>query len=301
MTKNVAIIALSLLLQCAYAQTKHQGVLPFTGLQYVENGIYPKKIEVELEESKWISNQLPTEATFEVKLIEPRGFSIDTASNYHPNIRLTILDEKGDTVGHTDTFMGDGVLFPSFDFNNLSMSLAFKKGTPLGNYTIFASFYDELFPASFDIELNVELVDAPYTNFVTNWHHSYTSDRGYRVETIEAELAGISCSRDTILYNNTVAVTMEIFEIKLPISEMKKGTSSLIIYDEHLNIVPLESLKYAPSVKLDYMPTANYNPNSHLMAIVVFPATTNVRNYTFRWKWESHDKKEKIDFVGQIK
>ena len=301
MLKIYASIAFCFILFSGFSQTKQHGILPFTGLRYVENGISSKKIEVELEESKWISNKLPVKSTFEVKLVEPIGFSLDSAANYHPNIRLSILNEAGDTVGHTDTFIGDGVLFPSFNFNNLSLSLAFKDGTPLGKYTIFASFYDELVPASLDIQLDVELVDEPHSNFTTNWHSSFTSYTGYHVETISTELSGITCSRDTIAYNNTVAVNMKIFEIKLPSQDLKKGTSSLIIYDANLNVIPLESLKYPPSIELDHVQTANYNPNSYLSVIIVFPMSENIEHYLYRWQWESADKKEKIDFIGQIK
>lgn len=300
MKKICVSILLCMIFLPVLSQARKEGILPFTGLQYTENGIYAKKIEVDLEENHWISNQLPVESTFEVKLMNPRGFSMDSTGNYHPNIKLTIVDTAGDTVGHSDKFMGDSPLLSSFELDKLSLSLAFKAGTPLGEYTIFAKFYDELSSASLDIKLDVELVDQPYSNFTTNWYNSYTSFTGYNIETIKAELSGIKCYRDTIKYNNTVAVFLEIFEIAIPSQQMKQGKSILTVYDNDRNVIPLEKLKYPPSITLDYTPTANYNPNSSLNIVVVFPQSEDIQNYFIRWQWQSQDGKEKIDFVGKI-
>ena len=273
-------------------------IVPFTGIIYQEKGVYIKDIVVELDEQTWTSNQLPTGSEFEIKLIEPKGFSIDKDHNYHPNIRLTIFDDKGDTVGHTDQFMGVDNVFDQFTMENLSLSLGFKPGTPTGHYTVKASFYDELFPSSIDLILELDLVETIQSKPVTDEVYSFISYKGYRAKTNGNELKEIKLGQtDSTTSRTMIEIPVNLNGYAVSKEELVNSGTFNVSYcylnkNSDLRTIDIESMG-----KIEVTETASGASNIEL--VIAIPINLYRKNDFVRFRWDSKDGKA-LDFVLKL-
>ena len=120
------------------------GIFPLTGASYKREGIWGKEVEFELDGQTWISNRLPIDKKFEIKLVEPTGLRTDKAGSYKPGIELIILNNSNDTLGYAENMLENVAdTWDEFMLKNLSISLTFNsQSKPGDSLTIVTRFFD---------------------------------------------------------------------------------------------------------------------------------------------------------------
>ena len=274
-----------------------QSILPFSGMKVEGHGIYCKKVETRLNDSYWTSNRLPVETKFQIKLIKPKGFSLDTAGYYHPNIRLCITDMAGDTMALVEKFMGEDPMFQSGTMNHLSLTLSFNEGTELGKYRVQASFFDELYPASYDVDFVLELVESEELN-TTDFLTSFTSDRGYELNASEVGLSNVLAELDTLTYGKMIYHEIKLLGVELTKAEIQQtGTYFIEGFDPEMNLLNESQMAREPNLTL-----IGRGPTTDVYIKMYLPLDTeNAEDYFLRWRWESNDGKKIIDVVNTFK
>ncbi|HSN59770.1 MAG TPA: hypothetical protein VLR49_02465, partial [Ferruginibacter sp.] len=94
MIKPFALLFAIILTICNSAFAQSNGVLPFTGIQYFNEGIWAKYVEVSIDGNKLISNRIPANKEFIIKLQLPTGFTEDAAKKLYPAAEVSFLNSR---------------------------------------------------------------------------------------------------------------------------------------------------------------------------------------------------------------
>ncbi len=290
---KVFLIA-SLFLTLNYASAQNTQIMPFTGLKYTENGVYAKSIEVELDEQTWTSNQLPSESSFKIKLIKPKGFVADEEGYYRPNIRITFFVEAGDTVGHSDNFMGQDPIFDEFSLEDLSLTLGFKTGTPFGNYLLKASFYDQLSDNSIDFQFEIELLENVIPKPVTSHVYSFNSFEGYSVKTNGFSIENVQLGKiDSLTYSDKIIIPISFVTIEIPKKEfLNIETFKVLYYESSASAKPIKTDIKAKSKIIAKKETSTA---TRLDLMITIPKSIYKKDDFIRFRWDSADSVHTLD------
>lgn len=287
-------LTITLLFVFHYLSAQVTQILPFTGIQYYENGIYAKSIEVELDDQTWTSNQLPSESSFKIKLNKPKGFTANEQENYLPNVRVTILDSEMDTVGHAEKFMGENAIFDKYSLDNLSLTLGFKPGTPFGKYLIKASFYDQLSTNSLDFNFNVELLEDVQPKPVTNSVNSFYSFKGYSIKTNGFGIEQIELGEiDSLTYSDKVTVPISFVGIEIPEGKFLNKDLYSLYYDSFSgSLQPIQtdikSLSQISTKKIS-------DTLTRIDVVIMIPKNLFKKGDFVEFRWDSQSKEHTLD------
>ena len=136
----------AILLLTALFSVAQTEILPLTGFKVYSEGISYSDIEIRLEDSYWVSNRLPLEKSFEIKILKPTGFAANEGY-LEPGIEVCLTNMKADTLGYvSDMYGGKGEqLIPEDYFKSLKLSLALSEGLfPGDTVLLYARFFDYL-------------------------------------------------------------------------------------------------------------------------------------------------------------
>ena len=263
-----------------------QGILPFSGAKFFQHGMGGEEIEIKLAEDIWISNRLPVNTEFEMKLIRPTGLTIAEDGNFHPGVEVLMLNTKKDTLAFVPNIFGDeneGV--DAELFKSLTLSLAFNEMSKPGDTCqILTRFFDTRSANYLLVDFLVIIADPSLPLAVTNSTHSVSSEGNYH-----GIASGVEMQK--------VDVTVEegskspFFEIRLSeLSEItekdyREGKSAVWVLDGELNDKLLEKNNISAKTTGDKTDM-----------VIKIPLRINGKYVRFRW--ESKDGKKVIDFVG---
>ena len=288
------ILTTTLILALNYLSAQITQILPFTGIRYTENGVYAKSIEVSLDDKTWTSNLLPSNSSFKIKLNKPQGFTVDEQNNYHPNIRVTMFNSKGDTVGHAEKFIGDGVVFDQFSLDDLTLTLGFKPGTPLGSYLIKAAFYDQLSPKSLDLSFNVELMEDVNPKPITNYEATFYSYTGYVVKTSSFKAEEVLLGTvDSLKYKDKVIIPVSILGIELPKEQFLD--TDLFSFSHH-TLSNTTDIKAQSQMQVR---TAS-DSTTQLDLLFILPKSDYKKDDFVQFRWDSKDKEYVLDCILKL-
>jgi hypothetical protein len=141
--KNVIILyIIGLFVHTTIHAQENVRIIPFQGIKMTQNGIGCKSVDITLEGVKWVSNQLPRNKQFKIKVDKPTGFTIED-ENVFPGISILFTTTKHDTLGYAENLFGDDSegMYSEF-LSNLSVNLSFNEDvlpgdTVLGEITFF--------------------------------------------------------------------------------------------------------------------------------------------------------------------
>lgn len=277
-----------------FASAQITQILPFSGLRYTEKGISAKQIDVDLDDKTWTSNQLPENSSFKIKLIKPKGFAVDDEGKCHPNIRVTLLNEVGDTMGHAEKFLGDGVVFDQTSLDDFSLTLGFKAGTPLGKYLIKATFYDLLSSNTLDIVFNIDFVKATEPKPTSNYVQTFTSYVGYIVKATDYKIDKVKLGEiDALKYEDKIVIPISITGIQLPKEVFSDKNLFSFSYHTVTKTTDVGSIS-------DIQIKSGADETTDLELLITVPKSLYKKGDFVQFRWDSKDKKFVLDGVIKL-
>ena len=278
------------MISCAsFAQ---QGVLPFTGLRYSENGISAKEIKVELDEATWTGNRLPLNTKFEIQLVDPIGFLMENEM-YYPGVELMMTNSAGDTLGYVaDLFSGEEVIAISdAELSNLSVTLGFNDQSKFGDTClIHARFFDKKSTNDIHLWFDVMIVDADLPLEQTFSTFGATSYLGYNGLASGVEISSIAVEVDERQDENDIRVLMIDPIIGLSLDEWNAGKTTMILYDEQLSPMSFPIDQCVISAQ-------QADGGEGIAARIEIPVIKERTSKFNRFRWESVDGKKIVDVV----
>jgi hypothetical protein len=279
------------------AQTN--GILPFTGIKYFREGVWSKEIEVTANGNTMVSNKIPVNTDFDIKLLEPRGFFPDAAGKYYPGIKVLLLkSNKKDTLGYSPNIFSknESLGFTNASFKSLTVTLGFHNKLTVGD-TIYQyiTFFDTKSKNKLLIEFPVIIADSLQTG---EWIATASGTKGYnaaacggiKLKKIEAYLDSTYYPKS--LYHNLRSAEM----LGITTEEISKGKFETWVFDEQMKEIPFikEAKQYAAKT------FTGKDEINILVQVPLNPDDTQNKKYAVRYRWQSADGKKVIDIINKF-
>jgi len=227
---------------CTYSifYAQNYGVLPFTGATFKEEGIKFKDIEITLEDNTWISNKLPIDKSFEIKMKNPVGFEVINGMCF-PGISILVCSKNGDTLGYAPNIYGDYNEGLEFEYlKSLTVKLGYNEQSKVGDtLSVNVVFFDSKGTRKTSVDMTNIIVNPILPLNTTNSTYSSKSYTGYRVNsTVEAKHIE---TNDTIIKGEKYQFFSINHVIMSPVV-MDKMKSIFTVYDSNCNVIDPKSI-----------------------------------------------------------
>jgi hypothetical protein len=277
------------------------GILPLNGIKYFRDGVWAKKIEVLVNDKTILSNKVPHNIDFDIKLVQPTGFVADGSGKFYPGIQVLLLNAKKDTLGYSPNIFGSKPTpFEKMHFKSLTATLGYTQKAKEGDTVYqYITFFDTRSKNELKLEFPVVISFKPDSLLTTEYTSTASGTKGYnaaatngiQLNTIEAYLDSTYFPKS--LYYNLRSAKM----LGITLDEAKAGTFTAWLYDENMKEVPQpkQAQQYFALLK-----TGSDEINV-LVQIALNPTDKNNKKYTARYRWESKDGKKVIDVVNKFR
>jgi hypothetical protein len=276
------------------------GILPLSGIKYYRDGVWGKKIEVLINDKNVISNKIPHNTDFDIKLFEPTGFVADEKGKYYPGIKVLLLNNKKDTIAYSPNIFGNKATpFEKMRFKSLTATLGYTQKVNEGDTIyLYITFFDTRSTNKLKLEFPITISFKSDSLLTTDFISSASGTKGYnaaatngiQLNTIEAYLDSTYYPKS--LYYNLRSAKM----LGITLAEAKAGTFKTWVYDENMNEVPHPKL---PQQYFALLKNGSDEINV-LVQIPLNPTDKNNKKYTARYRWESSDGLKVIDVVNKF-
>ena len=300
MLKTFFFCVSNILAFCCFSFAQSNGILPFTGIQYFNEGLYAKYAEINIDGSTLMSNRIPANRDFIFKLQLPAGFTEDAAKKVYPAVEVIFFSSKKQQLAVIPNLLKDSEKtgFPLSSLKEIPVRLNLQSQW-LKNETeclIQVRYYDLkskkqlrlLFPVS--IAATTEpLALSKLSGYIK------TSDQSLGLSNI------IKIDKATVMVDTSIRVAPKnaYLSIEMPeltgtsMTEVLNGKHSFWVYDKNMNEIKIADklLKKVGGAMEDNL--------VNLTVKIPFRLKTDTKQlYTVRYRWESTDRKKIIDIVS---
>ena len=275
------------------------GVLPLTGIQYFNEGISAKYIEVSVDGLKLLTNRIPANKEFSVTLQLPTGFVPDAAKKIYPAAEVTVLNLRKQVLATMGNVLKEyeATGFVAQGYNSLNLKVSLRKEW-LKNETecvLQVRYYDLKSKKQMRLLFPVSVAPPGEPLSVSKLPISIkTNDESFGISNA-LKMTKADISLDTSI---RVAPKNAYLSIDMPgitgtnMAEVLNGKYSFWVFDQNMNEVkPTDKLlkKVGGSMEDELV---------NLTIKIPFRLKSDLKKrYTVRFRWESPDKKKIIDIV----
>ena len=296
-TSFLALLSLTIICNTTLAQTT--GVLPLTGIQYFNEGISAKYIEVSIDGAKLISNRIPANKEFSIGLLLPTGFVPDAAKKIYPAAEVTVLNSRKQVLASMGNVLKayEGTGFAAQGYNTLSLKVSLRTEW-LKNEAeciVQVRYYDLkskkqlrlLFPVSIAAPNEPLAVSKLPISIPTNDESLGMSNA------LKIKKADIMVDTSIRVAPKNAYLSIDIPGITgTSMAEVLGGKYTFWVFDQSMNEIKIADklLKKVGGSMEDEL--------VNLTVKIPFRSKTDLKKgYIIRYRWESTDKKKIIDIV----
>lgn len=296
-TSFLALLSLTIICNTTLAQTT--GVLPLTGIQYFNEGISAKYIEVSIDGAKLISNRIPANKEFSIGLQLPTGFVPDAAKKIYPAAEVTVFNSRKQVMASMGNVLKayEGTGFAAQGYNTLSLKVSLRTEW-LKNEAeciVQVRYYDLkskkqlrlLFPVSIAAPNEPLAVSKLPISIPTNDESLGMSNA------LKIKKADIMVDTSIRVAPKNAYLSIDIPGITgTSMAEVLGGKYTFWVFDQSMNEIKIADklLKKVGGSMEDEL--------VNLTVKIPFRSKTDLKKgYIIRYRWESTDKKKIIDIV----
>lgn len=300
MLKTLFLCITSVLGSYSLVFAQNNGLLPFTGIQYFNEGLYAKYAEISIDGSTLMSNRIPANKEFVFRLQSPAGFTEDGAKKVYPAVEVIFFSSKKQQLAIMPNLLKETEK-TGFYLNNLK-ELPVKLNLQsqwLKNETeclIQVRYYDLKSKKQLRLLFPVAIATATEPLALSKLS-SYikTSDQSLGLSNI------IKIDKATVMVDTSIRVAPKnaYLSIEIPeltgssMTEVLNGKHNFWVYDKNMNEIKIADklLKKVGGAMEDNL--------VNLTVKIPFRLKTDYKQlYTVRYRWESTDRKKIIDIVS---
>jgi hypothetical protein len=285
---------------CSNAIAQSNGILPFTGIQYFNEGLNARYAEVSIDGSTLLSNRIPANKEFILKVQLPSGFTEDAAKKVFPGVEITVLSAKRLALATLPNPLKDmektGFAVNSFKDLPLKLNLQSQWLKNESECIVQIRLYDLKSKKQMRLLFAVSIA-SPSEPLAISKLSTYikTSDESMGLSN------ALKMNVATIMVDTSIRVapTNAYLSIDIPgitgtnMNEVLSGKNTFWVYDKNLNEVKITDklLKKVGGSMEDNL--------VNLTVKIPYRLKTNLsKGYTIRFRWESTDRKKIIDIVS---
>ena len=300
MRKTISLCIAYVLCTTTFSFAQNNGILPLTGIVYFNEGISAKYAEVSIDGMNLISNRIPANKEFIVKLQLPAGFTEDAGKKVYPAIEVLFLSSKKQQLAAIPNAIKDAEKtgFTANTFKELSVKLILQPQW-LKNETeclIQIRYYDIKSKKQLRLHFRVSIAAATEPLWVSKLStYIKTSDESLGLSNaLKMNKANIMVDTSIRVAPKNAYLSIDIPEITgTTMPEVLGGKNSFWVYDKNMN-----EIKITDKLLKKIGGSMEDNLVKFTVKIPFRLKTDTKQMYTIRYRWESADRKKVIDIVA---
>ena len=300
MFKTVLAFLSGLFLFETASLAQSNGILPLTGIIYFNEGISAKYAEVSIDGMNLISNRIPANKEFILKLQLPAGFTEDAGKKVYPAIEIVFLSSKKQQLAAIPNAIKDvektGLYVNTFKELSIKLMLQTQwlKNEP--ECIIQIRYYDLKSKKQLRLRFPVSIAAATEPLWVSKLStYIKTSDESLGLSnSLKMDKATIMVDTSIRVAPKNAYLSIDIPEITgTSMTEVLGGKNSFWVYDKNMN-----EIKIAEKLLKKIGGSIENNLVKFTVKIPFRLKTDTKQSYTIRYRWESSDRKKVIDIVS---
>ena len=299
MRKTICLCIAYLLFTTTFSFGQNNGILPLTGIQYFNEGISAKYAEVSINGMNLISNRIPANKEFIVKLQLPAGFTANAGEKVFPAVEVLFLSSKKQQLAAIPNAIKEaektGITVNTFKELSLKLTLQSQwlKNEP--ECLIHIRYYDLKSKKQMRLQFRVSIAaDTEPLTISNRSTYIKTSDESLGLSnelTINKAIIMVDTSIRVAPKNAYLSIDIpEITGTSMP--EVLQGKNNFWVYDKYMN-----EIKITDKLLKKIGGSMEDNLVKFTVKIPFRLKTDTKQMYTIRYRWESADRKKVIDIV----
>ncbi len=300
MLKNITSLVLCICVFICSTSAQTNGILPFTGIFYFNEGIWGKYVDVSIDGATLINNRIPANKDFIIKLQIPTGFTEDAARKIYPAVEVSFLSAAKQVLSTIPNALKENEKsgFPAATYKEIPVKLNLRpEWLKAANHCIIqVRFFDLKSKKQLRLIFPVNVAAATEPLSVSKLANNIkTSDGSIALaNAVKINSAEIMVDTSIRVAPKNAYMSMEVNALTgTTMNEVLAGKNSFWVYDKNMNEV-----KIADKLLKKVGGSMEDNLVNFTVKIPFRLKTDLKQGYTVRYRWESStDKKKVIDVV----
>jgi hypothetical protein len=299
MFKPLFFAAVGYFLYMPFCAAQKKGMLPLTGIQFYNEGIWSNTIAVKINGEQIYGNRIPLSREIEITLQQPTGFIADKKKNVFIGAEYTLVSAKGDVIRTIPNllFQNEAKGFTAKELKEVSLKFGIAEGVIQPNSKAMVKI------RVFDLKGKKQLrLDYPITIsypkemvYLTKAVQTLKSPAGSMFMSTEVKAKNIIFSVDTSAKPNAkmAYLSMDISKIDgTDVISMLQGKDYFWVYDSSYREIKIKE------TLLKKVGGAMEGGNVNATIKIPFRLKTDkTKGYIIRYRWESADKRQVMDII----
>ncbi len=299
MFKPLFFAAVGYFLCMPFCNAQKKGMMPLTGMQFYNEGIWSNNIAVKINGETLYGNRIPLSREIEITLQQPTGFVADKKKNVFIGAEYTLLSAKGEVLRTIPNllFQNEAKGFTAKELKEISLKFGIAEGViqPNSKAMVKIRVYDLKGKKQLRLNYPVSISYPKETVYLTKTVQTLKSPLGSAFMTTEVKAKSIVFSVDTAVKSDTkmAYLNMDISKIDgTDVISMLQGKDYFWVYDSSYREIKIKE------TLLKKVGGAMEGGNVNATIKIPFRLKTDkTKGYVIRYRWESADKRQVMDII----
>lgn len=280
-----------------YAQTN--GIIPFTGIKYFQEGITVKNVDVKINNMVLLHSRVPANKDFEFHLQKLTGFTTDAKKMVFAAAEITILSAKGELLGtvpnalvaKATTGLAAKDITPLIIKCNLASAII-KTNTAI---TVKIRVYDLKGKNQIRLEFPLNITRQGEALLLTKISKALVTPKNITASINDIKVGGVKAANDTAVKQNPKMAFVALDILKIDGSSfvgILEGKEEFWVYDKNLNPIKPNEI-----ILKDVKGTMEGTTVNSFVKIPYRLKAAAANGYVIRYRWHSNDLLQVIDVV----
>ncbi len=299
MFKPFFFAAVGYFLCMPFCTAQKKGMLPLTGIQFYNEGIWSNTIAVKINGEQIYGNRIPLNREIEITLQQPAGFVADKKKNVFIGAEYTLVSSKGEVLRTIPNllFQNETKGFTAKELKEISLKFGIAEGViqPNSKATVKIRLFDLKGKKQLRLDYPISISYPKEMIYLTKAVQTLKAPVGSMFMTTEVKAKNIAFSVDTAVKTDSkmAYLNMDISKIDgTDVISMLQGKDYFWVYDSAYKEIKIKE------ILLKKVGGAMEGGNVNATVKIPFRLKTDkTKGYTVRYRWESADKRQVMDII----
>ena len=299
MFKPLFFAAVGYFLCMPFCNAQKKGMMPLTGMQFYNEGIWSNNIAVKINGETLYGNRIPLSREIEITLQQPTGFVADKKKNVFIGAEYTLLSAKGEVLRTIPNllFQNEAKGFTAKELKEISLKFGIAEGViqPNSKAMVKIRVFDLKGKKQLRLNYPVSISYPKETVYLTKTVQTLKSPLGSAFMTTEVKAKSIVFSVDTAVKSDTkmAYLNMDISKIDgTDVISMLQGKDYFWVYDSSYREIKIKE------TLLKKVGGAMEGGNVNATIKIPFRLKTDkTKGYVIRCRRESTENRQEMDII----
>lgn len=299
MFKQLFLAAVGYFFCMPLCTAQKKGMLPLTGIQFVNDGIWSNSIAVKINGEQLYGNRIPLNTEIEISLQQPTGFVPDKKKNVYIGAEYSLISAKGEVLRNIPNllFQNEAKGFTAKDLKQVVLKFGIAEGViqPNSKAIVRIRVFDLKGTKQLKLDYPVSISYPREMIYFTKSIQTLKTPPGSMCMSTEVKPRSLSFSLDTTVKAETkmAYLSMDISKIDgADIVGMMQGKDYFWVYDSSFREIKIKETLLKK--------TGGAMEGGNVNSTVKIPfrlKADKTKGYTVRYRWESADKRQVMDII----